>query len=218
MGLTGFGLGGGFFGGCTGSLKSVESARPPPLTNGLSTFDGFESLPWLSVMTKEPEYNNAKLAYEHTKQAWIIANASYDVITTKLTTLLAFSGVLIKFAADLSETSWLVYVKIGICVILIMAIASCCAGLIPRGTGKGDIDPDDFLDDENRTDENPTRYYLSEEVAYLYIARGLNNSLKGLQKNRKYRIRCLETSIWLLSVGSTGFAISIMGKAIMGIR
>lgn len=158
----------------------------------------------------EKNYNNAKLAYEYTKNSWATVSASYDVITVKLTTALGFIGLLMSFAASLSDKSWLLTVKMCVCALLVTAIVSCCIGLIPLSTGKHEVDPDDFLDPETGV-----WYGEPEQESYLYIARGLNDAMKSLKKNRGFRLRCLSAAIFLSGLASVGFAISIMGKAMM---
>jgi hypothetical protein len=158
----------------------------------------------------EKKQNNAKLAYEYTKSTWATVSASYDVITVKLTTALGFIGLLMSFAASLSDKSWLVGVKMIVCALLVTAIIACCIGLKPIGTGEFEVDPDDFLDPKTGY-----QYGESEEESYLYIARGLNDAMKSLKKNREFRLRCLSAAIFLSSLASIGFAISIMGKAMM---
>ncbi len=119
------------------------------------------------------DYNNSKLAYEYTKVIWDRINSSYDVVTTKLTTSLGFSGLLLRFAADLSDSSWLIYIKIGVCILLTGTVICCGIGLYPIGTGEDAVEPDTYLQD--KTGEI---YGLSEEESYLYIARGLSDSTK----------------------------------------
>jgi hypothetical protein len=173
------------------------------------------SLFCLFVMTdkdkdKDEDYNNAKLAYEYTKIVWEKINTSYSTVTTKLTTVLGFSGLLLRFAADLSDFSWLVRVKIGICILLTGAVIFCGIGLYPLGTGGDAVNPDQYLEDT--TGEI---YGLSEEESYLYIARGLSYASKAIEKNRSFRLKCLSYACWCLGVAVIGFAISIVGKSLI---
>jgi hypothetical protein len=94
------------------------------------------------------DYNNAKIAYEYTKVIWDRINSSYDVVTTKLTTSLGFSGLLLRFAADLSDSSWLIRIKIGVCILLTGAVIFCGIGLYPIGTGEDVVEPDTYLKDK----------------------------------------------------------------------
>ena len=56
---------------------------------------------------------------------------SIDTITSKLTSILAFSGVMMKFAADLSAS----YLKIAITLFISAAIISAFIGLLPQDRG-----------------------------------------------------------------------------------
>jgi hypothetical protein len=154
------------------------------------------------------DYNNAKLAYEYTKVIWDKSNSSYDIVTTKLTTSLGFSGLLLRFAADLSDLSWLIYVKAGICFILTGAVLLCGIGLYPLGTGGDVVEPDTYLEDKEGS-----IYGLSEEESYLYIARGLSYSIKRIDKNRFFRVKLFNLVLQCLGIVVLGFSISIMGKA-----
>jgi hypothetical protein len=156
------------------------------------------------------DYNNAKLAYEYTKVIWDRINSSYDVVTTKLTTSLGFSGLLLRFAADLSDSSWLIYIKIGVCILLTGAVICCGIGLYPIGTGEDAVEPDTYLQDKTGK-----IYGLSEEESYLYIARGLSDSTKKIEKNRRFRVTCFSFATCFLGIAVIGFATSIIGKAMI---
>jgi hypothetical protein len=159
------------------------------------------------------DYNNAKLAYEYTKVIWDRINSSYDVVTTKLTTSLGFSGLLLRFAADLSDSSWLIHIKIGICILLTGAVIFCGIELYPIGTGEDVVEPDTYLEDKAGE-----IYGLSEEESYLYIARGLSYSTKKIEENRRFRVKCLSFVTCFLGIAVMGFATSIIGKAVIWSR
>jgi hypothetical protein len=158
----------------------------------------------------DSDYNNAKLAYEYTKVIWDRVNSSYDVVTTKLTTSLGFSGLLLRFAADLSDLSWLIRVKIGVCIFLTGALIFCGMGLYPLGTGEDAVAPNTYLEDI--TGEI---YGQTEESSYIYIARGLSSSIKKIEENRAFRVKCLGFATCFLGISVIGFSISIIGKALM---
>jgi hypothetical protein len=191
----GFGVFGGILGCETGG--------------GATGLDDVSPLPSLFTMINS-DYNNSKLAYEYTKVIWDRTNSSYDVVTTKLTTSLGFSGLLLRFAADLSDSSWLIHIKLGICVLLTGAVIFCGIGLHPIGTGEDVVEPDTYLEDE--TEEI---YSLPEESSYLYIARGLSKSIKNIEKNRHFRVKCLSFVTYFLGIAVIGFATSIIGKAVI---
>lgn len=142
------------------------------------------------------EHNNAKLAYEYTESYWKTISASVDVVTTKLTATLGFSGLLLKFTADLSNQGLYLRLKISACVLLILAIVICGIGLAPKGSGKNLVQPDDLL-------ETAEWYRETDELCRLYIARGWSKAIKKLEETRTFRVRCL------------GWAISALGITII---
>ncbi|MBE9033458.1 hypothetical protein IQ266_27380 [filamentous cyanobacterium LEGE 11480] len=154
--------------------------------------------------------NNAKVAYEYTKDVLAEVSSSYNAITTKLTTALGFSGVLLKFAADLSDKSWLIHVKMLVCAGLIFAVIACGIGLFPRSSGNGAVPPGTYLYDETG------KYYgQTEENFYIQVGRGLERSLKGIEKTRAWRLKCLTATTYAIGLAAIGFAISIAGTSIM---
>jgi hypothetical protein len=165
------------------------------------------------MLDTQSESNNAKLTYEYTKDILREINDSYNAVTSKLTTALGFSGVLLRFAADLSDTAWLIHVKTLICVSLIFSVIACGIGLYPISSGDGAVDQDYYLKDKTG------KYYgQTEEAVYIQLANGLSKSLKGIERNRKFRIKCLIATTYSIGIASIGFAISIMGKAELGAK
>lgn len=68
-----------------------------------------------NIDTKEHCNNNANFAYEYTQKTLENVNKSLDVVNTKLSAALAFSGVLLKFTESLHSDGILGLIKIGIC-------------------------------------------------------------------------------------------------------
>jgi hypothetical protein len=196
----------GGFGVDGGGLGLLLLPPCPPLEDEPELLD---VLFCLSDMA-DHNYNNARLAYEYTKIIWDRVNASYDAVTTKLTAALGFSGLLLRFSADLSDASWLIYIKMITCILLALAIIFCGIGLYPLSSKNDAVDPASYLED--KTGEI---YDLSEERSYLFIARGLSKSIKSLEKNRKFRVKCLILATYSLGLSALGFAVSIVGKALI---
>lgn len=161
-------------------------------------------------MAIDQESNNAKLTYEYTKDILSAINSSLDAVSGKLTTALGFSGVLLRFAADLSDKSWLINVKMIICATLVFAIICCGIGLHPISTGKSIVDPDEYLKDT--TGKN---YGQPEENVYIQLANGLSQTIKVTYRNRAFRLKCLMAATYAIGIASIGFAVSITGKAIL---
>lgn len=75
--------------------------------------------------------NNADLMYKYTEKEVEVFDKSIDTLGIKLTSTLAFGGVLIKFASDLSSS----YLKTAILIFIAIAIISAFVGLFPRDRG-----------------------------------------------------------------------------------
>ena len=75
--------------------------------------------------------NNADLMYKYTEKEVESFDKSIDTLGNKLTSVLGFSGVLMKFAADLSNS----YLKTAILIFIAAAIISAFVGLFPRDRG-----------------------------------------------------------------------------------
>jgi hypothetical protein len=134
------------------------------------------------------ELNNSKLAHEYTEKIWDTVISSRNNVTTKLTTFLGFSGLLLRFASDLNNYGTCLNLKILVCFTLSLSIVVCCIGLMPGGSGETHVPPEDFL-------ETTKWYRAPEEEARLYIARGLNKATKTMVKSRAFRSRCLQAVI-----------------------
>lgn len=174
----------------------------------------------------ERQKANAKLTYEYTKDTLKDVEASYNVVTTKLTTLLGFSGLLLKFASDLPELGWLQNVKMVTCASLVIATIACGIGLYPLSSKKKlkkgieessypsqergeSVDPDIYINDEEHDFMQP------EASMYMQIASGLNETLKQVRKNRRFRVNCLIVATYSIGFSILCFAVSVMGKAWM---
>jgi hypothetical protein len=75
--------------------------------------------------------NNAELMYKYAEKEVESFDKSIDTLTSKLTSILAFSGIMMKFAADLSSS----YLKIAIMIFIAVAIISAFVGLFPQDRG-----------------------------------------------------------------------------------
>jgi hypothetical protein len=75
--------------------------------------------------------NNADLMYKYAEKEVESFDKSIDTLTSKLTSILAFSGVMMKFAADLSNS----YLRIAIMIFIAVAIISAFVGLFPQDRG-----------------------------------------------------------------------------------
>lgn len=148
--------------------------------------------------------DNSKLIYEHAEKSVEKINKSIDNITSKLTTSLGFSGVLLKFASDMPSDGVLFSFKICVTLLLLAAICFCGCGLRPKGAG------------ESLT----TRYlreklycYPEEEVRRRVIDQKLI-SIDALNELAKFRRDFLNCAILSLMLAAVVFGLSIIVKAI----
>jgi hypothetical protein len=151
------------------------------------------------------EHTNAKLAQELTENTWKDLSNSVDTLSSKLATILGFGGVVLKFTNDLpGDTDYLRVIKACVCLCVITAIGLCTFGLIPRGSGKNMLTPDDLLETE--------WFYKPDWECRLRISRCIRDAIKGLEKVRTLRAECVFYAICSLATASTLFGISIILK------
>ncbi|NET00360.1 MAG: hypothetical protein F6K61_07210 [Sphaerospermopsis sp. SIO1G1] len=151
------------------------------------------------------EHTNTKLAYEYTESLLKDVNKSIDSLNTKMTTVIGFSGLLLRFSADLSDNSYCLYIKIAICVLLAIDICLCIIGLMPSPCGDV-VSPEDLLDRE--------WYYKSDERCRHYIASAWKGAIKQLELQARNKRECLRYAMLSLGLSIILFAISIIMEAI----
>lgn len=85
--------------------------------------------------------------YDYTKQSLSSVNRSIDVVTDKLTKVLAFSGLLLKFAVDIENRTDLPIfgLKLIIISILMASVGFCAAGLWPKKGSESNLKPSYFV-------------------------------------------------------------------------
>lgn len=156
-------------------------------------------------MENQPDKNdNSKLIYEHAEKSIEKINKSIDNVTSKLTTSLGFSGVLLKFASDMPNDKWLFSLKICVTVLLLGAIIFCGCGLYPSPGGT----------------RLTTRYlrenlycYPEEEFRRQVIDQSLK-SIDILNELAARRRSYLNLAILCLMLAACFFGVSIIVKAI----
>ncbi|MEA5577659.1 hypothetical protein [Anabaena sp. UHCC 0451] len=166
-------------------------------------------LSWLLDMEKNlidsEEHTNTKLAYEYTESILKDVNKSIDSLNTKMTTVIGFSGVLLRFSADLSNHGYCLYIKIAVCTLLAIDIGLCIIGLMPSPCGDV-VSPEDLLDGE--------WYYKSDERCRHYIASAWKAAIQQLDIQLINKRKCLRYAMWSLALSTILFAVSIIMEAI----
>jgi len=148
--------------------------------------------------------DNSKLIYEHAEKSVEKINKSIDVVTTKLTTSLGFSGVLLKFAADMPSSGYLFSLKVCVAAFLLLAICFCGCGLYPKAAG-------DSL--TTRYLREDLYYYPDEEIRRRVIDQKLK-SIDELKEVAEFRIAYLNSAILSLMLAAVAFGASIIVEAI----
>jgi hypothetical protein len=156
--------------------------------------------------SEQTDHNNINTVYEYTESFLQNLDKSIDSADRKLTTVIGFSGVLLRFANDLSGDGWLLYLKIGVCVFLVIAIILAGLGLTPKDCGLV-VDPDELLETE--------RYYDSEELCKLRIARAWRDTANELDQYLTSKTKFAAMSIRSLLWAAVLFAIEVILREII---
>ncbi len=146
------------------------------------------------------EHNNAAFSYEYTQKMLEGANKSLDVINTKLSGALAFSGILLKFTENLNTDGILGFIKISVCFLCASSIISCGLGLTPNKAGDV-VDPESFLE--------PEIYRLPDEECKLFTMRQAIKAIGQIDTLVEERCGHLNVAIVMIVLSSLGIAVSI---------
>ncbi|MGC1309375.1 MAG: hypothetical protein WA885_19310 [Phormidesmis sp.] len=142
--------------------------------------------------------NNAEFIYEYAEKTAENINKSIDIVTDKLTRILAFSGVLLKFGVDMPSDGYLFSLKFVVIACIVIAIGSCAAGLRTQNREKL-LKPDRLLNDH---------YGLDKERMHVMLTNALVEAIPELEKLRDYRISFLDLSIGCLVLSGCVFGLA----------
>jgi hypothetical protein len=166
----------------------------------------------LSELGIEQEHNprNYKLAWEYAQSIMKLVNESTSILNTKLSTLLGFNGLLLRFALDLKGLNITVFelpcysclvLKIGVCVFSIASLLFIAKGL---KTGKSGITVHvtDLLQRQ--------WYYCDEENTYLYLTKTLRDGIEDLRENRDKKAGAFDKALTFLILAAICLAFNII--------
>lgn len=159
----------------------------------------------VSDIAKEEVHNNAEFIHNYTAETVQRINHSIDIGTDKLAKILAFSGVLLKFSADMPSDGYLFAVRFLAIGCITASIGLCGAGLWPKESSKSLPSPKWLLEEQ---------YGLSKDKMYVMLTRSLIDITPSLQQVRDYRLGVLNAAIGLLVAAGFLFAISAVGSSI----
>lgn len=151
------------------------------------------------------EEHNAELIYRYIEHSLQATSTSLSGLGTRLTTLIGFSGLLLRFTIDLPQKvfvmNWNVAIGVKILVssALALAIVVSAFGLLPQPTGEA-YTAEELLDELDGHDEIFSK---------LYITLSRDKTLQSLDKLRFYRAKCLKWATFLVMFAALLFAIDI---------
>ena len=107
--------------------------------------DHWRILDWQASMVNSSE--RTAFVYDYTKSWLASVDESIDIVTDKLTKILAFSGVLLKFAVDMEvkANSPFFLLKFAVILLLMACVGFCAAGLWPKERSKSKLEPAYFV-------------------------------------------------------------------------
>ena len=155
------------------------------------------------------EESNATLVYEYTLRYVEMMRTSYDRLNTRLSALVGFSGLLLKFAADLPSDAQTCPVcllsKIGACLLLGVAVGLGVWGLYAKAIGTI-VAPRFLLQDEE--------YVKPNELCKLTIAKNLSQAADDLSAARRVKARRLNWQIAAVVGAISMFLVNIIVDAV----
>jgi hypothetical protein len=162
------------------------------------------------LTNSQEQQQSVELIYKYIEQSMQTTSNSIGRLETRITTLLGFSGLLLRFTIDLPQ-NLVVYgwelgsiFKIVICIILALAIAVCVFGLFPKSSG--DLYTASELLDE--LDNHDQSYSMK------YIALSRDKTLEKLDKLRLRKVTCLKLVAFLILISTLLFATDISFSAL----
>ena len=149
--------------------------------------------------------NNVVLIYEYTETILQDFYKSIDNAASKLVAVMGFSGVLLKFAADMPSEGIGFSIRLLTLLCLMMSVAVCGAGLSPRPRGPSRLAPHYLLEEE---------YTTSDETIRKHIIGRIRDNIPELRDVQNVRVTCLKAGIGLIIMASI---LSTLGAIVSSI-
>jgi hypothetical protein len=160
------------------------------------------------------KHTNIGLIYEYTENVVKSVGDNIEKLNTRLASVIGFSGILLRFVADLPNTgikidcpflnihlqSLCLVLKLGVCFLLACCICLSAMGLAPKG-GSGTMVPPGMLLDE--------WYFETDERCRLYIVKSWRVGLENLDSSRIKKAWNLNIAVLLLILATALFALDI---------
>lgn len=146
--------------------------------------------------------------YNYTEKSIDGINRSIDITTDKLTKVLAFSGVLLKFAVDMPSEEQLFGFKTLVLGALMAAIGLCASGIWPREGGKSNLKAA-YFSRMLREAKTATSEQFQEAAVKSWL-----EVIPDLEELRDYRIGFLNKAIGCLVFAGIVFGLAGFVEAI----
>ncbi|MGB5713447.1 MAG: hypothetical protein WBM44_21365 [Waterburya sp.] len=147
------------------------------------------------------EHSNSRLIYEYTESHLRYYNQGLDNIRQKATTLLGFTGIILKFSAELPSTDiWLILTKVGACTLLAANIVICIVVLNPGKAGEV-VEPSELINDW---------FYEEEHHIRLFIARQWLKTCEQLDEVYDWKAKQLQNCYSCIGLAVILFAINVI--------
>ena len=153
----------------------------------------------------QPEHSNSKLIYEYTESYLKYFDKGLDSVKQKATTLLGFSPIVLKFAAELpSSDSWLTITKVGTCILIVINITICIIILNPSKAGDV-IEPSELIEDW---------FYKEVDLIRLFISRQWIKACEQLDEEYDRKAKLLIYCYSCIGIASILFALNVIFSTI----
>lgn len=152
------------------------------------------------------EEQNVELVYKYIEHSLQATSDSINRLGTRITTLVGFSGLLLRFTIDLPQNIVVQDLdagpmfKVTIVGTLALAVVVSVWGLLPKPSGEA-YTASELLDELKGRD----RCYSMQ-----YITLSRDETLKGLDKLRLLRVTCLRWTTFLTVFSTLLFAADII--------
>lgn len=152
------------------------------------------------IKMENQEHSNIDLIYEYTKERVKDINDGINRKINALAGTLAFDGAVLKFTSDMPSESYYFSARILICLLLLISMVSCIAGLRPIKTNTI-LSPKNLLE--------PQMYRASSEEFKITIVSSWEKFIPSAQKVSDERGKCLDLAFVYSALALIAICISI---------
>jgi hypothetical protein len=140
--------------------------------------------------------NNVDVISDYSEQHVKRLQDSVHSINTRLSWMIGFSGLLLRFAADLHYPA----TRITMSILSLAAVACCMGALLPKASGKL-ASPATLLQEY---------FGDTEQNCKNYIAKGFAQTAEGLNTLRAWRVRWLQVATALMLLALLSFGLDVL--------